>query len=149
MKAAFIYMGILYKGRGEGKVPVLFYNSTTPWRHIAECRYSSTYSLTSALDGGEWSVSHSNLFTPRERAPGTHWIGGWVGHRAGLFTHTHIHTHTWVHRPRGLRDKDKGMNERNASALLTTYAPNVGRVLVVCASYHSVKSPYMHVVSSD
>jgi hypothetical protein len=23
-------------------------------------------------------------FTPRERAPGTHWIGGWVGPRAGL-----------------------------------------------------------------
>jgi hypothetical protein len=23
-------------------------------------------------------------FTPRERAPGTHWIGGWLGPRAGL-----------------------------------------------------------------
>jgi hypothetical protein len=23
-------------------------------------------------------------FYPRERAPGTHWIGGWVGSRAGL-----------------------------------------------------------------
>jgi len=23
-------------------------------------------------------------FTPRERAPGTHWIGGWVGPRAIL-----------------------------------------------------------------
>jgi hypothetical protein len=23
-------------------------------------------------------------FTPGERAPGTHWIGGWVGPRAGL-----------------------------------------------------------------
>jgi hypothetical protein len=23
-------------------------------------------------------------FTPRERTPGTHWIGGWVGLRAGL-----------------------------------------------------------------
>jgi hypothetical protein len=23
-------------------------------------------------------------FTPRERAPGTHWIGGWVGLRAVL-----------------------------------------------------------------
>jgi hypothetical protein len=23
-------------------------------------------------------------FTPREREPGTHWIGGWVGPRAGL-----------------------------------------------------------------
>jgi hypothetical protein len=25
-------------------------------------------------------------FTPRERIPGTHWIGGWVGLRAGLDT---------------------------------------------------------------
>jgi hypothetical protein len=40
--------------------------------------------LTSALDGGEWSASHHGRFTPRERAPGTHWIGGWVGPRAGL-----------------------------------------------------------------
>jgi hypothetical protein len=40
--------------------------------------------LTSALDGGEWSASHPGRFTPRERAPGTHWIGGWMGPRAGL-----------------------------------------------------------------
>jgi hypothetical protein len=26
------------------------------------------------------------VITPRERAPGTHWIGGWVGLRAGLDT---------------------------------------------------------------
>jgi hypothetical protein len=35
--------------------------------------------LTLALVGSEWSASH-----PRERTPGTHWIGGWVGPRAGL-----------------------------------------------------------------
>jgi hypothetical protein len=40
--------------------------------------------LTSTLDGGEWSASHPGRFTPRKRAPGTHWIGGWVGPRAGL-----------------------------------------------------------------
>jgi hypothetical protein len=40
--------------------------------------------LTSALDGGEWSASHPGRFTPRERALGTHWIGGWVGPRAVL-----------------------------------------------------------------
>jgi hypothetical protein len=49
-----------------------------------EWRYSSTYSLTSALDGGEWSTSRPGRFTPRERAPGTHWIGGWVGPRTVL-----------------------------------------------------------------
>jgi hypothetical protein len=46
--------------------------------------YSSTHSFTSALDGGEWSALRPGRFTPREWAPGTHWIGGWVGPRAGL-----------------------------------------------------------------
>jgi len=32
--------------------------------------------LTFILDGGEWLASCSSSFTPRERAPGTHWIGG-------------------------------------------------------------------------
>jgi hypothetical protein len=40
--------------------------------------------LTSALDGGEWSASRPGRFTCRERAPGTHWIGGWMGLRAVL-----------------------------------------------------------------
>jgi hypothetical protein len=40
--------------------------------------------LTSALVGGESSASRPCRFTPEERAPGTHWIGGWVGLRAGL-----------------------------------------------------------------
>jgi hypothetical protein len=40
--------------------------------------------LTSALDGGERSASRPDRFTPRERAAGTHWIGGWVGPRAFL-----------------------------------------------------------------
>jgi hypothetical protein len=40
--------------------------------------------LTSALDGGEWSASRPGRFTPGERASGTHWIGVWVGSRAGL-----------------------------------------------------------------
>jgi hypothetical protein len=40
--------------------------------------------LTPALDGDEWSASRTGRFTPGERAPGTHWIGGWVGPRAIL-----------------------------------------------------------------
>jgi len=32
--------------------------------------------LTSPLDGGEWSASQPGHFTSRERAHGTHWIGG-------------------------------------------------------------------------
>jgi hypothetical protein len=35
--------------------------------------------------GIRWrSASCPNRFTPRERAPGTHWIGVWVGPRASL-----------------------------------------------------------------
>jgi hypothetical protein len=39
--------------------------------------------LTSALTGGEWSASRPGRFTPEERAPHTHWIGGCVGPRHG------------------------------------------------------------------
>jgi len=42
------------------------------------------HSLTSALDGGEWSASHPSHFTAREIVLSTHWMGGWVGRRAGL-----------------------------------------------------------------
>jgi hypothetical protein len=51
---------------------------------MGEWRYSSNHSLTSALDGGEWSASRFGRFTPMERALGTHWIGGWVDSRAVL-----------------------------------------------------------------
>jgi hypothetical protein len=40
--------------------------------------------LTSAIVAGEWSASRPCRFTLAERAPGTHWIGGWVDPRAGL-----------------------------------------------------------------
>jgi hypothetical protein len=39
--------------------------------------------LTAALDGDEWSASRPCRFTPGEKAPGTHWIGRWVGLRVG------------------------------------------------------------------
>jgi len=32
--------------------------------------------LSPTLDTGEWSTSHHCHFTPRERASGIHWIGG-------------------------------------------------------------------------
>jgi hypothetical protein len=66
-------------------VPVLFFNWAP--RHgglMGEWRYSSTHSLTSTLDIDEWSASRPDRFTPRERSPGTHWIGGWMGPRAVL-----------------------------------------------------------------
>jgi hypothetical protein len=36
--------------------------------------------------GTKWSASYPSSFTPRERAPGTHLIEGWVGPRAGMDT---------------------------------------------------------------
>jgi hypothetical protein len=51
---------------------------------FGEWRYSSTHSLTSTLDGDEWSTSRPGRFTPGEKASSTHWIGGWVGPRAVL-----------------------------------------------------------------
>jgi hypothetical protein len=49
-----------------------------------EWMYRSTFLMISALVGGEWSASRPGHFTPGERAPGAHWIGGWVDPRTGL-----------------------------------------------------------------
>jgi hypothetical protein len=70
--------------KGKGKVVPVLNVSTTPLRCIGEWRYSSTHSLISVLAGAEWSASRLASFTPRERALGTHLIGGWVGPKAGL-----------------------------------------------------------------
>jgi hypothetical protein len=75
---------IQVKVKGKG-VPVLLCNLAP--RHegvLVEWRYSSTHSLTSALDGGEWSALRSGRFISRRRDPGTHWIGGWVDPRVVL-----------------------------------------------------------------
>jgi hypothetical protein len=40
--------------------------------------------LTSTLVEGEGSASRPCHFTPGERAPGIHWIGGWIDLRVGL-----------------------------------------------------------------
>jgi hypothetical protein len=59
----------------KGKVVPVLLLSTMPWRRMGEWRYSSTHSLTLALDGGKWSSSRPGCFTSRERDPGTQWIG--------------------------------------------------------------------------
>jgi hypothetical protein len=51
---------------------------------MGEWIYRCTFFLTSALAGSEWSFSRPGRFIPGERAPGIHWIGGWVETRAGL-----------------------------------------------------------------
>jgi hypothetical protein len=40
--------------------------------------------LTSALVGSDWKASRPGRFNPGERAPGTNWIGVWVGPGTGL-----------------------------------------------------------------
>jgi hypothetical protein len=78
-----------YWDRQNIKLYTILNNMCFNWapRHegvLGEWRYSFTHSLTSALDGGEWSASRPGRVTTRETAPGTHWIGGWVGPRAVL-----------------------------------------------------------------
>jgi hypothetical protein len=62
-------------------VSVLNWLSTKLGGHRGEWRYSNT-----SFDlGTRWRLaSRSFRFTHGERAPGTHWIGGWVGPRIGL-----------------------------------------------------------------
>jgi len=45
--------------------------------------YECVKFLTSTLDGGEWSPSSPCYFTLGERALCIHWLGSWVGPRAG------------------------------------------------------------------
>jgi hypothetical protein len=80
-----ITLGLHYEGYhfeslpGNGRaVPVLNQLSTMPWRSMGGRIYSSTFSWPRHY--WKWVVS----FTPGERAPGTHWIGGWVNPRAGV-----------------------------------------------------------------
>jgi len=51
---------------------------------MGEWRYSFQSFLTSVLGGVEWTGSRPMRFTLGIRYPGTHWIWGWVGPRAGL-----------------------------------------------------------------
>jgi hypothetical protein len=48
-------------------VPVLLLTEHHAMKVYWEWRYSSTHSVTSALDGGERSASRPGRFTPRER----------------------------------------------------------------------------------
>jgi hypothetical protein len=65
------------------------YKVEAPLRHSGakgERRYSSYSFLTSALDRVSGQRYASAAVYPGKMAPGTHWIGGWVGPRAGLDT---------------------------------------------------------------
>ena len=52
---------ILRKGKGEGKSKVVYMNSKKAYVGVAAG--AQLQSLTSALDGGDWSPSYIGLFT--------------------------------------------------------------------------------------
>jgi hypothetical protein len=57
---------------------------TMPWRHMEKWRHNPAF-LTSIIDGGEWTASHSRRFTPRKDPP---WYSldkrlGWRQNRSG------------------------------------------------------------------
>jgi hypothetical protein len=59
------------------------YLKTTPWRRLGQWRYSSIILVLGTR--WRWVASFTLLpLYPRERAPGTHWIGGWEGLRASI-----------------------------------------------------------------
>jgi hypothetical protein len=55
------------------------------WRFVGGIDVYLHSFLTLALDGREWSLSDPGHITPMQRkGPYTHWMGGWVGPRAGV-----------------------------------------------------------------
>jgi hypothetical protein len=60
-----------------------------PWRHMGGEEVQLLLILNLSTRGG-WVVSITSqpCFTLRERAPSTHWTGGWVGPRASLDAET-------------------------------------------------------------
>jgi hypothetical protein len=68
-----------YGKRQESKVNPMLNNQALYYEDIWWSGDIAPQFLTSALDGGEQSASHLGCFTPRERAPGSHWIEDWVG----------------------------------------------------------------------
>jgi hypothetical protein len=64
------------------KTETEFNKKSQKWLIVKVTLNLSLCLTTSALDGGEWSASRPNRFTPGLRAAGTHWTGGWVDPKA-------------------------------------------------------------------
>jgi hypothetical protein len=79
--------------------------------------------VTSALDEGEWTASRPRRFRPGERAPGTHWIGGWVGPTVDLDAVTRKI-------PNSCRESNPGRPARSLVAILTGL--HSGTKLIIC-----------------
>ena len=67
-----------------------------PWKYEGGVEVRLHSVLHSTLDGSEWSAASSGRFTSRYRARGTHFIGGWVGPRAGV---NFVEQGKYLHRP--------------------------------------------------
>jgi hypothetical protein len=103
--------------------------------------YRTTFFFTSALVGGEWSVSGPGRFTPGERALGTHWIGGWVIRWAGLDD-----VEKWkLLPPPGLELRPLGRLARSQSLYPLSYP---GSCSIMLASISSSKRPFSKRFSS-
>jgi hypothetical protein len=71
--------------KGKGKVvPVLLLTEHHTMKAYGGVKVQLHTFFDLALDGDEWSASRPGHFTLRERALGTHWIGGCVSPRAVL-----------------------------------------------------------------
>jgi hypothetical protein len=80
---SYVCVFVFYCG-SKVKLSLCFNQAPCHEGTLEEWMYSFTHPLTSALAGGEWSAPCPSGFTPTERAPHTHWIGGWVGPRTVL-----------------------------------------------------------------
>jgi hypothetical protein len=87
--------------------------------------YRAPSFLTSALVGGEWSASRPGRFTPGEKAPGTHWIGRWVGLRAGL---DYMEKRKFLTLP-GLEIRPLGRPARSQSLYRLRYPGSLGHTM--------------------
>jgi hypothetical protein len=84
--AVFLRKETLFDGTQPDDVSCNYrYNLSlsTPWRRVGGVEIQLRSFLTSAVDGVEWSASHSGRFV-LETNPGTHCTGSWVGPRIGL-----------------------------------------------------------------
>jgi hypothetical protein len=66
--------------------------------------------LNLGTDGGEWSASRPGRFTPRERDPGTHWIGDWVGPKSTILLKDNNFSHKTITRLSGTTNDAKYQN---------------------------------------
>jgi hypothetical protein len=84
--------------------------------------------LTLALIGDQWSGSRPGRFTPEERSPVAHWIGGWVGPSIGM---DNVERRKFLTLP-GLELRSLGRSARSQSLYRLRYPGSHVRCIEVC-----------------